>query len=101
MQPPCRQPRRPGAPANAPASGPANVPILIEFTTAPPGSERGLDVEEALVVVERDGIRLLVELDPLRALDAHAPELLLQAEERARLDARSVGEPGRGGVVGH
>src|SRR5438045_3848447 len=52
-------------------------------------------MQEALVVVERDRIRLAVELDALGALQADAPELLLQAEERPRLDAGAVGRDRR------
>src|SRR4029077_6540255 len=55
------------------------------YSQTPGTLERRLDLEEALVVVERDRVGLLVQLDALGALDAHLPEQLLELDERARL----------------
>src|SRR5439155_21705548 len=62
-------------------------------------SERGLDVQESLVVVERHRVALLVELDALDARHAHAAEPPLEREERPRLDARAPAERRDAAVV--
>src|SRR6185436_3178276 len=53
--------------------------------------ESRLDLEEALVVVERHLVGLVVQLDSFDDLHAHLPEQLLQRDDRARLVARAGG----------